>query len=83
MSIGENLRRLRETQGMTQKELAKQVGVSVSMICQIERGAKSMSLPLGREITDILHCSLDDLLDYESMVDELVNQTVRDTYFKH
>lgn len=83
MSIGENLRRLRETQGMTQKELAKQVGVSVSMICQIERGTKSMSLPLGREITDILNCSLDDLLDNDSMVDELVNQAVRDTYFKH
>ena len=40
MSIGENIRRFRETQGITQENLAKAISVSQTMICQIERGSK-------------------------------------------
>lgn len=61
MSIGENLKRFRENKGLTQCELAEKVGVSQSMINQIERGTKSISVPLAGEISVILDFSLDEL----------------------
>lgn len=63
MSIGANVRRIRRALDMTQKELADRVMVDQSMICQIERGTKVLSLPLSKEIADALGCRLDDLID--------------------
>lgn len=62
MSIGANIKDRRLALGMTQKELAEKVNVDQSMICQIERGTKSPSLPLGKEIADALKCDLESLL---------------------
>lgn len=42
-------------------ELAEMVQVDPSMICQIERGSKIPTLALGRQLADVLHCSLDEL----------------------
>ena len=61
MSIGETVRQIRESREMLQKDLAEKIGVSQSMICQIERGTKVLTLPLGRDIARALGCSLDDL----------------------
>ena len=47
MSIGANIKRLRTARGMTQKEMAERIQVDPSMVCQIERGTKTPSLPLG------------------------------------
>lgn len=63
MSIGENIRRLREGQNLCQEELADMLGVSRPMVSQIERGAKIPTLLLGRDIAQALHCSIYDLLD--------------------
>ena len=38
MSIGENIKNLRLRNDMTQEELGNKVGVTISMISQIERG---------------------------------------------
>lgn len=62
MSIGENIRRIRESRQITQVWLAEKVGISQAMLCQIERGTKNPSLQVGRDIADILHCKIDDLL---------------------
>lgn len=62
MSIGENIRAYREAVGMTQTKLAAAVGVSVPMICQIERGTKVPTLPLGAQIAACLGCKLEDLV---------------------
>lgn len=61
MSIGENLKKLREKSNMTQVELSKSVGVSQSIIAQLERGTKVLTIPLGIEIANVLRCSLIDL----------------------
>ncbi len=66
MSIGENLKRLRVQKNMTQAELAERVGVSGPMITQIERGTKTLSMPLGKAIADVIGCKLDDLLAEQS-----------------
>ena len=62
MSTGENIRRLREGAGLTQAELGKRVGVSQSMIAQIERGRKEPSLALCRELVEALECRIGDII---------------------
>lgn len=61
-SIGENIKARRQAMGMTQGNLASAIGVSVPMICQIERGTKSVTLMLGAEIAKVLQCDLNDLV---------------------
>ena len=62
MSVGENIRRIREEKGLTQSYVAERAGISQAMLCQIERGTKNPSLQVGKEIADILGCDLDYLL---------------------
>ena len=67
MSIGTNTRKLRTSEGLTLEALANKVGIGKSMLCQIERGTKTMSLPIAVEISKALNCSIYDLLDeYEA-----------------
>jgi len=47
---------------MTQAELARRAHVTQAMICQIERGTKSVSIGLGREIAEALNCTIVELL---------------------
>ena len=63
MSIGRNILRMREKQGMNQTQLAKEVGITQSAICQIEKGIRNPSLQVGSEIARALGCSVEDLLD--------------------
>ena len=65
MSIGTNTRKLRISEGLTLEALANKVGIGKSMLCQIERGTKTMSLPIAVEISKALNCSIYDLLDEE------------------
>lgn len=62
MNVGANIRRIREEKGIPQVWLAEQVGISQSMLCQIERGTKVPSLPLGVELAQALGCELEALL---------------------
>lgn len=62
MSVGDNIRRIREKAGLTQVYVAKQVGVTSAMLCQIERGTKNPSLQVGAEIAKVLGCSIENLL---------------------
>ncbi|MDD6489302.1 MAG: helix-turn-helix transcriptional regulator [Clostridia bacterium] len=66
MSIGQNIRKIRENAGISQTDLAEQIGIGKSMLAQIERGTKAISLPLSYEITKVLKCSLYDLIGKEN-----------------
>ena len=61
MNIGENIRRIREQNGLSKAELARRVGVSGSMICQVERGTKACSMQLGAQIASALGCEVSEL----------------------
>jgi transcriptional regulator with XRE-family HTH domain len=63
MRIGEIILAKREAKKLTQEQLASAVGVSKSMICQIERGSKSPTIGLGKAIADVLGCTLDELAE--------------------
>ena len=45
MSVGENIRRIREEKELTQAYVAENAGISQAMLCQIERGTKNPSPP--------------------------------------
>lgn len=62
MNTGAAVRRIREEKGMTQAELAGSINITQSMLCQIERGTKTLSLPLSVEIASVLGCTLDDIV---------------------
>lgn len=62
MSIGENIKKLRTDAGFTQEELAAAVGIKQCTLSQFERNTKPISLSLSYEITQILGCSLYDLI---------------------
>lgn len=62
MNIGMSIRLLREKRGMSQAELSKKINISQSMLCQIERGTKTPSLPLSVEIASALGCTINDII---------------------
>ncbi len=68
MSVGANIRRIREARGMTQAYLAEQAGITQAMLCQIERGTKNPSLQVGQEIAHLLGCTVEHLLNAEPPV---------------
>lgn len=63
MSVGANIRARREAAGLSQAYVAAQAGISQAMLCQIERETKNPSLQVSKEISAVLCCKLDDLLD--------------------
>lgn len=62
MNVGENIRRIRESKGITQAWLAEQAGISQAMLCQIERGTKNPSLQVGKAIAEAVGCCIEDLV---------------------
>lgn len=69
MSVGTNLKRIRNKAGISQTELAEIVGVTQSMIAQAERGTRSLTLELGREIAIALNIHIDELLEERPVED--------------
>ncbi|MBU5469160.1 helix-turn-helix domain-containing protein [Falcatimonas sp. MSJ-15] len=62
MAIGENIKEIRISQGMTQNELAAALNITQSMVAQLERGTKTLTLPLGVQLAQVLHTTLDELI---------------------
>lgn len=60
--IGKNLLKYRTENNLTQEELAEKVGISTSFYANIERGNRSMSLLVLRNLADALQVSTDALL---------------------
>lgn len=58
MSYGENIRNLREAQGLTQEALGNMIGVTKQRICQLERDERPLSVPMAKEIARMLGVKL-------------------------
>lgn len=65
MCIGDNLKKLRVKSGLNQRELSQKIGIGQSMLAQIERGTKTLSLPLAATISEELGCSIYDIIGDE------------------
>lgn len=61
MGVGDNIKRLREAKGISQRQLAREAGVSQPLLCQIERGTKNPSLPVGLALAAALGVKVERL----------------------
>lgn len=61
--IGQNIAKYRKEKGLTQEQLANDVGISYSYICQIEAPSvvKKMSLEVLFDIADYLKIDIKEL----------------------
>ena len=57
-----NLRYLRLENNLSQKELSDKVGVKQNTISQIESGARNPSLSVAQKLSEVLGCTVDELL---------------------
>lgn len=62
MGVGDNIKQLREAKGFSQRQLAQEAGISQSMLCQIERGTKNPSLPVGLALAGALEVRVERLI---------------------
>lgn len=62
MNLGASIKAIRKSKGVSQVELAEKIGVTQSMLCQIERGTKTLSVPLSVDIAEALGCTINDIV---------------------
>ena len=60
-----SFKKAREASGMTQQELAKEIGVDQSAVCLWETGKTQPRAKMLPRIAKILNCSVDELLSGE------------------
>lgn len=68
MDVCENIRLLRISRRMTQKELGDKVHVSKAMIGYIETGKRALPQDTGARIAEVFGCELADLENKEYQV---------------
>ena len=61
-SIGQKVKSVRVSRGVTQEQLAEAVGVGVTHISHLETGTGTVSLKVFLAIVNYLECSADELL---------------------
>ena len=60
--IGENIRRLRKSQRMTQQKLARAIYANQDMVCNWELGKHAPSAYYLIRLADAFSCSVDEIL---------------------
>ena len=74
VAIGQRIRERRRALGLSQQDLAEQLGVSFQQVQKYERGANRISFSRLVEVSGALRCSLADLaegLDPDHTPDEI------------
>lgn len=69
MSLGERIKELRESKGISQAMLAESIGVSNVMISMYEQNKKKPSLPTLEKLADYFVVSIDNLLGRETVTE--------------
>ena len=65
MSIGQNIKRIRENAGMTQQQLASELGVSRQTIISLENGKYNPSILLAHSIARLFGERIEDIFIFE------------------
>ncbi len=63
MSVGEKLKEARKTNGLTQRELGKKVGVSAAVVGQHETGARNPKFETIKRYAQALNMPLSSFLE--------------------
>lgn len=62
MNIGENIKKLREKHGLTQRDVAGEIFISVQMLSAIETGIKQPSLNVALALARLFKTSVETLV---------------------
>lgn len=65
MTIGKNIKRLRQNKGMTQERLAQKLGISAQAVSKWEKGIAFPDISLLPVLADDLGVSIDELMDFK------------------
>lgn len=66
IEFGNNVRKLRSARGLTQEQLANELGVEISQISRIERGVINTSVTTLYAISKVLGVNISELFIIES-----------------
>ena len=90
--FGVNLKKIRKDIGMTQSELAKEVGVSASIITKYERGLNAPNFDILFKLATALETNVDELIgnslkkfEYIEMASEMtkkINEKYATSWYK-
>ena len=61
-AIGQRIRQIRKARGLSQDQLAEQVGISTVHVSHIENANTKLSLPVFVRLTEVLQVPADELL---------------------
>lgn len=63
MSIGENIKKVRTSKDLTQKELGKKLGITAAAISALEKDKTNIKLSTVRKIAEALGVTMSDIVD--------------------
>lgn len=77
MELGNQLVNLRKKEGLSQEELAEKLGVTRQTISKWELGETSPDIKEAKELSNIFHISLDELVgnDIKNIIIEKISNT--------
>lgn len=81
MTIGKNIKILRDIRGMTQKELAELIGVPAGTLSHIEKGTRQPSIDMLYAIADALSVSVINLVLEEKEVERFLYNEIIQAYY--
>ena len=73
--IGENIRNLRKTRGLSQEQLALRAEINASYMGQVERGEKNPTIDVLSKIASALQTPLEELVSIESVTKISTDET--------
>ena len=57
-----NIKFMRESQNISQKELAERLEISQNALCQYEKGKRKVPLAILIKLSDLFGCTIDELV---------------------
>ena len=60
-----NLLTIRKSKGISQKEFAKTINVSIPTVSRYENGTRTPSIQTAKRIAEALRCTIDELFSEE------------------
>lgn len=68
MDLAENIKVIREKQGLLQKEVALHIGVDKSTYSKIEKGLRDVTVAELQKLSKLFNLSVDDILSYDENI---------------
>lgn len=68
MDLAENIKVIREKQGLLQKEVALHIGVDKSTYSKIEKGLREVTVAELQKLSKLFNLSADEILNYDENI---------------